>query len=188
MMDALKTNWWLIVVRGVLALLFGVLAFIVPGATLATLVILYGAYALVDGIFALIVAAKAPQGSDGRGTLALLGILSAAAGAVTFVYPGVTAVGLVYIIGAWALLKGMVEISAAIQLRKQISNEWLLALAGVASVAFGVLLFINPSAGALSLVWIIGFYAVLYGMTLLVLAYKLRRLGDGIRTVLGASR
>ena len=111
-----------------------------------------------------------------------------AAGVVTFVYPGVTAVGLVYVIGAWTLLRGMVEIRAAIQLRKQISNEWLLALAGVASVTFGVLLFINPSAGALSLVWIIGFCAVLYGMTLLVLAYKLRRLGDGIRNALGASR
>jgi uncharacterized membrane protein HdeD (DUF308 family) len=107
---------------------------------------------------------------------------------LTFMYPDITALALVYIIGAWAVLRGIVEIVAAIKLRKQISNEWLLLLAGVLSAAFGVLLFINPSAGALSLVWIIGFYAVLYGITLLVLAYKLRRLGDDIRTAVGASR
>jgi len=188
MLDTLKSNWWLIVLRGVLALLFGALAFIWPGATLATLVIFYGAYALVEGIFGVIAAIKAPQGSDGRGTLAVLGIISAAAGVLTFMYPDITAVALVYIIGAWAVLRGIVEIVAAIQLRKELSNEWLLVLAGVVSTAFGVLLFINPSAGALSLVWIIGFYAVLYGITLLVLAYKLRRMGDDIRTAVGASR
>jgi len=188
MLETLKSNWWLIVASGVLALVFGAGAFIWPDATLAALVIFYGAYALVEGILAVFAAIKAPQGSDGRGTLAVLGIISAAAGVLTFMYPDITAVALVYIIGAWAILRGIVQIYAAIQLRKEVSNEWLLLLAGVVSAAFGVLLFINPSAGATSLVWIIGFYAVMYGITMLVLAYKLRRLGDDIRTAVGASR
>jgi len=188
MFDTLKANWWLIILRGLLAVLFGVMAFVWPGATLAALVILFGAYALVDGIFAIIAAIKTPEGVGGRGALVALGIISTAAGVLTFMYPGITAVALIYIMGAWAVLRGIVEIVAAIQLRKQISNEWLLLLAGVLSVAFGVLLFINPSAGALSLVWIIGIYAVVYGILLLVLAYKLKRAADDIATAVGPSR
>ena len=132
-------------------------------------------------------AIKAPQGSDGRLTLAVLGIIGAAAGG-SLSCTRTSQQSRSSTSSPRGQSSGIVQIYAAIQLRKEVSNEWLLLLAGVLSIAFGVLLFINPSAGALSLVWIIGFYAVMYGTTMLVLAYKLRRLGDHIRRAVGASR
>ena len=185
MLEALKRDWWLLVLRGVCAVLFGVLAFAWPGMTLATLVILFGAYALVNGIFTLSTAFREPGGTPGKGTMVLLGLLGVAAGVLTFFYPGITALTLLVVIAWWAIVTGVFEIAAAVKLRKQLSNEWLLILSGALSVLFGVLLIVMPSAGALSIVWLIGAYAIVFGILLLALAMKLKGLASQAR---GAAR
>jgi uncharacterized membrane protein HdeD (DUF308 family) len=173
-LETLKTSWWLLVLRGVAAVLFGVLAFAWPGLTAGVLVILFGAYSLVNGFFTLGLAMRAPKGTPGIGTLVLLGIIGVAAGVVTFFYPGITAISLLSVIAAWAILTGILEIAAAIKLRQQLSNEWMLILSGVLSVAFGVLVIAMPNAGALSIIWLIGFYAILFGVMMLTLAIKVK--------------
>jgi uncharacterized membrane protein HdeD (DUF308 family) len=174
MLEALQRGWWFLVLRGVCAVLFGVLTFVWPGITLVTLVLLFGAYALVNGIFTLGVALRAAKGAPGKATLVLLGLLGVAAGVLTFFYPGITALSLLLLIAWWAIITGIFEISAAVKLRKQLSNEWLLILSGSLSVIFGVLLIAMPSAGALSIVWLIGAYALLFGVLMLTLAVKLK--------------
>jgi uncharacterized membrane protein HdeD (DUF308 family) len=174
MLEAMKKGWWLLVLRGVCAVLFGVLTFVWPGITLVTLVLLFGAYALVNGIFTLGVGLRADRGAPGKGTLVLLGLLGVAAGILTFFYPGVTALSLLVLIAWWAIVTGIFEIAAALKLRKVMSNEWLLILSGVLSVVFGVLLIAMPSAGALSILWLIGAYAILFGILLLALAFKVK--------------
>jgi len=136
------------------------------------LVLLFGAYAIVDGVLALYAAAR----SGGQNVWAPLleGVLGIIAGIVAFVWPGLTALTLVYIIAAWAIVTGVLELIAAVRLRNVISNEWTLGFAGVLSVVFGVLLFAQPGAGALAVVWIIGVYAVIFGIALLALAWRLR--------------
>ena len=141
MVHTLKLNWWLLALRGLVAVLFGVLAFMWPGATLITLVWLFGAFALVNGILSLVLAAKTPKGYPKVGSLILGGLLGILAGLLAFVMPGITALGLLILIAAWAIVTGIMELVAAVRLRKIINNEWLLVLAGIASVVFGVLLF-----------------------------------------------
>ena len=174
MLETFKTGWWLLVLRGIAALLFGVLAFVYPGMTAQVLVILFGAYSLVNGIFTLTLAIRAPKGTPGIGTLVLLGLLGIAAGLVTFFYPGITAISLLAVIAAWAVLTGIFEIVVAIKLRQQLSNEWMLILSGVLSVVFGVLVVLMPNAGALSIIWLIGAYAILFGIMMLAVAFKLK--------------
>jgi uncharacterized membrane protein HdeD (DUF308 family) len=174
MLETFKTGWWLLVLRGIAALLFGVLAFVYPGMTAQVLVILFGAYSLVNGIFTLALAIRAPKGTPGIGTLVLLGLLGIAAGLVTFFYPGITAISLLAVIAAWAVLTGIFEIVVAIKLRQQVSNEWVLILSGVLSVVFGVLVIAMPNAGALSIIWLIGIYAILSGIMMLTVAFKLK--------------
>jgi uncharacterized membrane protein HdeD (DUF308 family) len=174
MLQALQRGWWLLVLRGVCAVLFGVLTFAWPGITLLTLVVLFGAYALVNGIFTLGVASRAAKGTSGKGTLVLLGLLGVAAGVLTFFYPGITALSLLVLIAWWAIVTGIFEIAAAVKLRKQISSEWLLILSGALSVIFGVFLIAMPNAGALSILWLIGAYAILFGVLMLALAIKIK--------------
>jgi uncharacterized membrane protein HdeD (DUF308 family) len=174
MVDTFRLNWWLLALRGLVAVLFGVLAFVWPGATLITLVWLFGAFALVNGLLSLILAAKAPKGYPRIGSLILGGLLGILAGLLTFVMPGITALGLLMLIAAWAIVTGIMEVVAAIRLRKIIANEWLLILAGIASVAFGVILFLRPAAGALALIWWIGAWALIFGILLIVLAFRMR--------------
>jgi uncharacterized membrane protein HdeD (DUF308 family) len=176
--DLLTHNWWLLALRGLMAILFGVLAFVWPGITLLTLVWLFGAFALVNGILSLALAAKAPKGYPRVGSLILGGLLGILAGLLAFVMPGITTLSLLILIAAWAMVTGILEIVAAIRLRKEMTNEWLLALAGIASLAFGVLLVLRPAAGALVLIWWIGAYALIFGILLCVLAFRLRRLRD----------
>jgi uncharacterized membrane protein HdeD (DUF308 family) len=176
MLEALKRGWWLLVLRGVLAVAFGILAFVKPDITLAALVLVFGAYALTNGIFTLGVALRAPKGTPGKGALVFLGLLGAAAGVLTFFYPGITALSLLVVIAWWAILTGILEIAAAVKLRKELTNEWVLILSGALSVVFGVLLIAKPNAGALSIIWLIGIYAVLYGILLLALAFRLKGL------------
>jgi uncharacterized membrane protein HdeD (DUF308 family) len=172
--ETLRLNWWLLALRGLVAVLFGVLAFLWPGITLITLVWLFGAFALVNGLLSLVLAAKAPKGYPRFGSLIFGGLLGILAGLVTFVMPGITALGLLILIAAWALVTGILEIIAAIRLRKIITNEWLLILAGIASVAFGVILLLRPAAGALALIWWFGAWALIFGILMIVLAFRMR--------------
>jgi uncharacterized membrane protein HdeD (DUF308 family) len=174
--DVIVLSWWLLALRGVAAVAFGVLAFVWPGITLLTLVFLFGVYALVNGILSLVAAFKAPRGTANKGSLIFLGLLSIAAGLFTFLIPGITALGLVILIAAWAIANGVTEIVAAIKLRKVITNEWLLVLAGVASIVFGILLLLQPGVGALALIWWIGAWAIFMGVLLIILAFKIRHL------------
>jgi uncharacterized membrane protein HdeD (DUF308 family) len=175
-MLTLARNWWVLVVRGVLAIVFGILAFVLPGATLAALVILFGAFMLVDGLFALVTAWRRSERRMSWWPVVLEGLAGIAIGVITFYWPGVTAFALLYLIAAWAFVTGIFEIAAAIRLRKEIRGELFLALIGVASILFAVLVVLFPGEGAVAIVWAIGAYAVVFGILLVVLGLRLRRL------------
>src|SRR5207342_1982116 len=172
LLHALAKNWWLLLLRGIAGIVFGVLAFAWPGLTLLTLILFYGAFALVDGVLAIIAAitggAPAP-----RWWLAIVGLLGIAAGLLTFLMPGLSALVLLFFIAGWAIATGVLQIIGAIQLRKEIDNEWLLILGGAFSVLFGVCMMLAPGAGALALVWVIGIYSVVTGVVLVALAFRL---------------
>jgi uncharacterized membrane protein HdeD (DUF308 family) len=174
MWEDLRNNWGWILVRGIAAVIFGVLALLLPEITLTALVLLWGAYALLDGVLALIAAFRIRDRGKPFWALLVVGILGIAAGIVTFLWPGITALALLAFIAAWSLLMGIFQIVAAIRLRKSIEREWLLGLSGLLSVVFGVLMLINPGAGALAVVWVIGAYAIIFGVLLIALGFKLR--------------
>jgi uncharacterized membrane protein HdeD (DUF308 family) len=174
--DVLARNWWLLLLRGFAGVLFGVLTFIAPGISLAALVLLFGAYALVDGVFSLFAAIRR-RSQDPWWLLVLRGITGIAAGVLTLLWPGITALALLYVVAAWALVGGGLEIAAAIRLRKVIRNEWLLVLGGLASLALGTLLVLFPGPGALALVLWIGAYAIVSGALMIALAIRLRTWG-----------
>jgi len=177
----------MLLVRGIFAILFGIAAFIWPGLTIEILVSLFGAYALVDGIFAVIVGIQ--QGGEAKRWWAVVleGIAGIVLGVLILVWPGTTATVLLAFIAAWAIVTGMLEIAAAIGLRKVIQGEWTLILAGAASVLFGGLLILQPTAGAVAIIWLIGAYAIVFGVLFSILAFELRRLGHTIgRAVPGA--
>jgi len=177
--DMLARSWWAIALRGLASIIFGILAFVMPGVTLAVLVLLFGAYALVDGIFNVVAAISGRSGARSWWMLLLEGLVSVAAGLVAFFMPGLTALTLVYVISAWAIITGVLEIVGAIRLRKVITNEWWLALGGVLSIVFGVLIAAAPGAGALALVFWIGAYALIFGVLLVGLGFRLRRRHTG---------
>jgi uncharacterized membrane protein HdeD (DUF308 family) len=174
MVHALAKNWWMLLLRGIAAIIFGGLALAWPGMTLLTLILFYGAFALVDGVLAIVAAitggALAP-----RWWLAIVGLLGIAAGLLTFLMPGVTALVLLYLIAGWAIATGVFQIIGAIRLRKEIDNEWLLILGGVISVLFGVAVMVAPGAGALALIWVIGIYAIIIGVLLVALSFRLKK-------------
>ncbi len=174
MLNQLAQNWWAVAIRGLVAVIFGILALIWPGITLTVLVLFFGAYALVDGVFAIISVLTHHTEGDARWLLLLEGIAGILAGILTFIYPNITALVLLYLIAAWAIVTGVLEIIAAVRLRREITNEWLLALAGIASVVFGVLAALYPQSGALAIVWLIGIYAIIFGFLLLFLGFRLR--------------
>jgi uncharacterized membrane protein HdeD (DUF308 family) len=174
LINTLARNWWAIGLRGLVAILFGIVAWVWPGMTLAILVTLFGIYAIVDGILA-ITAALSRAGRNQWGWLLFEGVLGILAGIIAFVWPGITALVLLYLIAAYALVIGIMEIVAAIELRNQITNEWFLALSGALSILFSILLVVWPESGLLSLIWLIGIYALIYGVSMLSLAYRLYR-------------
>ena len=176
MFDLLSRYWWTLVVRGMFAVVFGLLALIWPGITLATLVIFFGAYILGDGIFGMVGAIGGWGDRDDHWLLLLEGLLGVGIGILTFRAPQITAMVLLMFIAAWALATGVLEIVAAIRLRKEIQGEIWLILSGLASVVVALLLMIFPAAGALSLLWLISIYAVVFGVMLIVGGMKLRRL------------
>jgi uncharacterized membrane protein HdeD (DUF308 family) len=183
-MVVLAGNWWAFVFRGVLAILFGILTFVMPGMTLLTLVFLFGFYAISDGVFNLIAAFRRGDRSDAQQqpwwALLIEGILSIIAGLLAFFMPGLTAMALVYLIAGWSLATGVMEIVAAVRLRRHITGEWVLVLGGVLSILFGLLIAIFPGAGALTIVIWIGAYAVVFGVLMVTLGLRLRKL---VRTV-----
>lgn len=174
MVILLSRNWWTLALRGVLAAALGIAAFTWPGPTLFAFTILFAAYAITDGVFAL--AAAIVGRPMGRLWWALLaeGLLGIAAGVLTLAWPGLTALAMVYLIAAWAIATGVMEIVAAINLRKEIKGEWLLALSGLLSVGFGLAMALWPASGALAMMWLIGAYAVGFGILMIVLAFRLR--------------
>ena len=178
----LAVKWWAVLIRGIAAILFGALTLVLPGITLIWLVLLFGAYALLEGVFALVAAARGTSRDSPRWALVLEGIVSIVAGALTFAWPGLTALVLLYVIAGWALVTGVLELFAAVRLRRHIDNEWWLALSGVLSLAFGVLMLIAPGAGALAVTLWIGAYAIVFGALLVALALRLRRAERGART------
>jgi uncharacterized membrane protein HdeD (DUF308 family) len=171
MLQLLARRWWALALRGVIAVLFGLLTFFIPGITLISLVLLFGFYAILDGIFDIVSAMKAP---GHHWPLLVEGIVGIVAGLVTFMWPAITAMVLVYLIAFWAILTGLLEIVAGIRLRAVIANEMLLILMGVISTLFGILIIIFPGAGALAIIIWIGAYALVFGIILIALAFRLR--------------
>ena len=173
----LSRAWWLLLLRGLVAILFGVLTWRQPGLSLVTLVWLFGLYALFEGILDAGTALFGGRGQEHRWTLFLGGLLGIVIGLLTLASPGLTAFALLFYIAIWAIARGLLEIAAAIRLRKEIEGEWLLVFGGLASVAFGALLMARPGAGALALAWLIAAYAFVFGVSLVLLAFKVRSFG-----------
>ena len=172
--EAVARKWWAIAIRGAVAIIFGILAIVMPIATLAVLVLLFGSFAFVDGIFAIVAAARRHESDRPYWAMILEGIVGIAVGVMTFVWPDLAALSLVWVIAAWSLITGVLEIAAAIRLRKEIRGEFWLALSGVLSIVFAGLLMAMPGAGALALVLWIGVYAIVSGAFLLGFAFRLR--------------
>ena len=178
MLSSITRNWWLAALRGGLAIVFGVAAFVWPGLTFEVLVLLFGAYAFVDGAVVLSLGLMAAGDQERWWPLVLGGVVGIATGVLTFIYPGAMALALVYVIGAWAIITGILEMAAAIRLRNVITSEWLMGFSGVLSTIFGVLVIAQPGAGALTLVYLFGFYAILAGIAQISLGFRLRGLGE----------
>ena len=175
--DVLIRNWWAVLLRGVLGVCFGLATFFWPRFSFAAIVLAFGAYALVDGAFALASAARGRLGGQPRWLLILRGLAGLGVGIVTLFSPGITAFVLLYLIAAWALVGGALEIAEAISLRKEIQHEWLLAISGVLSIALGVMLILFPAAGAMGLVLWVGTYAFFFGILFIALGFRLRAWG-----------
>jgi uncharacterized membrane protein HdeD (DUF308 family) len=176
LLETLKRHWWVPVLRGVAAIIFGVIAFTHPLMAAATLVIFFGAWVLVDGVFRLVGAIGHRASDPDWGFNLIVGILGIIIGLLTFHAPGVTALALVIYIAAWALMIGATEIALAIKMRREIKGEWFLILMGVASIVFAALLLWNPLAGAAALIWIMAWYAVILGILGIIFGFRLRSL------------
>jgi uncharacterized membrane protein HdeD (DUF308 family) len=167
-------NWWLFLLRGLAAITFGVLSLLWPGISLVTLILLFGAYALVDGVFALAAAIVGRGNAELRWWLVLVGLLGIVIGMTTFIWPGLTALTLLYFIAGWIVATGLLQVIGAIELRKAIENELWLVLDGALSVIFGLLLFIMPGAGAVALIWLIAVFALAFGILMVGFAFKVK--------------
>lgn len=172
--NVIARNWWAVLIRGIVAIIFGILAFIWPGATILAIGILFGAYAFVDGIFAIVATVRAAEARERWWPFLIEGIVGIVIAGITFYDIRITLFALYITIAAWAFITGIFEIVAAIQLRKMIPNEFWLILGGIASIAFGILMVLFPLAGALALIWVIATYAIIFGIIMLGLAFRLR--------------
>lgn len=172
--------WWLFLVRGLAAIVFGVLAVALPGITLTALAILFGIYALVDATGSFMSAFQQHEDAGHRALHALEGLVALVIGVLAIVLPEITALALVVLIGAWAIVTGAAEVAAAIRLRRVIANEWLLAAAGVLSIVAGLVIFVWPDAGALAIAWVIGVYAIVFGVVMISLAMRLRSMRPSV--------
>ena len=182
----LAQTWWAVAIRGVCGIIFGLIALFLPGATMLTLVLFFSAYMLVDGIFGVVAAVRAASHHQRWGLLVLEGVLNIAVGVIAFIWPGLTAVTFVLLIAAWAIVTGVLEIVAALRLHPEYGRWWLI-LSGAASVIFGVLLVVAPLAGVIVVTWWIGAFALIFGIMLLVLAFRLRARKDMGTPVAGST-
>jgi uncharacterized membrane protein HdeD (DUF308 family) len=169
-----NSNWWALGLRALAAILLGVIALALPGPTLAAIVIVFGIYAITDGVLAIIAAIRGIRRKERWGAMLFEGIIGIVAGVVALVWPGIGALALTYLVAGWALATGAFEIAAAIRLRKIMTGEWLLMIAGILSIVLAVLVAAFPGVGALTLVWWLGAYALAYGVISLVLALRVR--------------
>jgi uncharacterized membrane protein HdeD (DUF308 family) len=183
MAKILTRSWWAVALGGVASVLFGLLVFRWPGLALVALITLFGAFVLLDGIFAIITAIEGAQHHESWVWPLLGGAVSVAAGLVTFIWPSITALALLYVIAFWAIVRGATEIVTAIHLRRDLANEWLLIGAGALAVLFGLILLVRPGAGALAVIWLIGTYAVIGGIMRIGLAFRLRSLQHALAAV-----
>lgn len=167
-------NWWLILLRGLFAIIFGFLTWFQPGISLTALVLLFGAYAFADGAIGAWIAIKGREEHDDWWVLLIWGLLGIGVGILTFLAPSITALILLFYIAIWAITTGVLEIVTAFRLRKEIKGEWLLILGGLISVVFGVFLVAQPGTGVLALLWLIAAYAVFFGILLVALAFRVR--------------
>jgi uncharacterized membrane protein HdeD (DUF308 family) len=170
----LARNWWVLLARGVVAILFGVLTFASPGISLASLVLLFGAFCLADGLMAAWTALSNRKQKENGWLLLIGGLVGIGVGLLAIFQPTLTGLALLFYIAIWAIATGVVQVLTAIRLRQEIENEWMLILAGLTSVAFGALLMARPGAGALAVLWLIGSYAIVLGVLLVVLALRVR--------------
>ncbi len=171
-------NWRLLLLRGIIAIVFGILAGVLPQISLEVLILLFGAYVLADGALGVWSAISGHKEHEHRWVLLLWGLVGVGVGILTFLAPGITTEALMFYIAIWAIATGVLEIIAAIRLRKEITGEWLLILGGLTSIAFGVLLMAQPIAGAIAMVWLVAAYAVIFGVLLIILALKARTFGS----------
>lgn len=172
--DLYKQAWWMLLIRGIFAVLFGILATTWPGLTLATLIIFFGAFALVHGLMAVIGSIVARKEADDWWLVLFEGIVGIIIGIMTFTWPTLTGLVLAYFIAAWALINGILRIYGAIKLRKAIEGEWLLIISGIIGVIFGIFVFARPLAGALAITWIIGVYAIIFGLLGIILSFRIK--------------
>ncbi len=178
MLTVLSRYWRLLLLRGIVAILFGALAFLWPGITLTTLVLFFGAYIFVSGAFLIINAVGSRKEKDDWWLLLIEGFLGVVIGIMTAFVPGITGIALLIYIAAWALAVGVLELTAAIRLRKVVTGEWWLAVGGVVSIIFALMLMLFPAAGALGLIWLIGTYACLFGAIQIFLGFKVHKVAE----------
>ena len=176
MLERLVANWWLILIRGLLAVAFGIACLVFPIAALWVIAVLFGAYALVDGVVAFAAATRLRHSDERWGWLLVEGILGVIAGLLALIYPWSAAFALALLLGAWAIVTGILAIMTAFTARRHIPNEWLWVLTGIISVIFGIAVLWSPTYGLFALVWIVSFYAILAGIVLIGLAFRLRGL------------
>jgi len=187
MLGTLSKSWWLVALRGVVGILFGLIAILMPGITLFVLVIVFGAYMLVDGILALTQAIRFRHEKERWPMLLLEGVLGILIGLVTLVWPGITALAWLYTIAIWAVATGILEIVTAIRLRKEVKGEWLVGLTGVVSIVLGIALVMLPLAGLVAWVWVIGAYSIVFGVILIALGWRLKSVGSALPTGLSGA-
>ncbi len=172
--QVVRRNWWILALRGVFAIILGLIALFFPGIALRAFIIVFGVYAIIDGIAAVVIAIQ-ERGSLSRwGWVLFEGIIGILAGIVAFVYPGLTALVLLYIIAFWAIVTGIMEIVAAFAIRGFAAREWALGIAGILSILFGILLIIRPGAGILAILWLVGIYSIIFGILFIVRAFQMR--------------
>lgn len=176
MFDQFLNKWWLYALRGLFAVIFGVLALVWPGTTIQVLVLLFGAYALADGIFAVTIGVLSSGTFKRWWAILLEGLTGILIGLMTFFWPNITGLALLFFIATWAIVTGVFEIVAAINLRRIVKGEWRMVLSGILSILFGTLLFVFPGTGAVSVVWLIGGYAIFFGISLMAVGFKLHNL------------
>jgi uncharacterized membrane protein HdeD (DUF308 family) len=174
--DLLTSGWWKLLLRGLIAIAFGVYTFTNPAMAITTLVLIFGFYALLDGVLAVWAAFAGKSENEQWWVVLIGGLLGIGLGVFTFMAPGITALSLLFIIAIWAVGTGVLEIVAGVRLRKEIDNEWLLVLTGIVSVLFGGALIWSPGAGALSVLWMIGTFALIFGVLFVILSFKVKGL------------